>query len=133
MFGTFQQSTLRIELDVSAAAIRACLLEPQQFRQWLWPQQFSDGLPDVLQPGTTFASHLGPITIHHQVTDTTPQHLRLIMAGGVDGFHEWSWGDGWVQSRLEGISLLPLNLAQTTNLWRLRQFLAPQPTPPEPS
>jgi hypothetical protein len=124
MFGTFQQSTLRIELDVPATEIRACLLEPQQFRQWLWPQRFSDGIPAVLTPDTTFTSYLGPITIRHQVTAAGPQQLRLLMAGGVDGFHEWLWGDGWVQSRLEGISLLPLNLAQTTNLWRLQQFLA---------
>lgn len=32
-------------------------------------------------------------------------------------------GEGWVQSRLEGISILPLNLGQTLNLIRLRDFL----------
>ncbi|WP_008311945.1 hypothetical protein [Leptolyngbya sp. PCC 6406] len=124
MLGTFQQSALRIELAATALDIRACLLEPRQFRRWLWPQQFSDGLPDVLQPGLAFSSQLGPVQIQHQVTDCTPQRLRLVMAGSIDGFHEWSWGEGWVQSRLEGISPLPLNLAQTTNLWRLRHFLA---------
>jgi hypothetical protein len=129
MFGTFQQSTLRIELEATAADIRAGLLEPRQFRQWLWPQQFSEGLPDVLQPGLTFTSFLGPVQIHHDVTETAPQRLRLLMSGGIDGFHEWAWGEGWVQSRLEGVSVLPLNLAQTVNLWRLRQFLAPLPVP----
>ncbi|MEG5215625.1 hypothetical protein QUB48_07680 [Microcoleus sp. ARI1-A5] len=39
-------------------------------------------------------------------------------------FHQWYWGDGWVQSRLEGVSLLPLNLGQTASLLRLREFLA---------
>lgn len=49
--------------------------------------------------------------------------LRLLLSEGIDGYHEWYWGDGWVQSRLEGISLLPLSLGQTFSLLRLRQFL----------
>lgn len=126
MFGNFQQSTLRIEIEAAASEIRASLLESSQFRQWLWPQTFSEGMPEVLQTGVTFSSYLGPIRIHHQVAEVSSQSLRLIMSGGIDGFHEWHWGEGWVQSRLEGISLLPLNLAQTTNLWRLRQFLTAQ-------
>ena len=50
--------------------------------------------------------------------------LRLLLSLGIDGFHEWYWGDGWVQSRLEGVSLLALNLEQTASLLRLREFLA---------
>jgi hypothetical protein len=49
---------------------------------------------------------------------------RLLLHQGIDGFHEWHWGDGWVQSCLEGVSLLPLNLGQTLTLVRLKQFLA---------
>jgi len=44
-----------------------------------------------------------------------------LLSQGIDGFHEWYWGEGWVQSRLEGVSILP-NLGQTLNLLRLRQF-----------
>ncbi|MBF2048396.1 MAG: hypothetical protein EDM05_66530 [Leptolyngbya sp. IPPAS B-1204] len=126
MFGTFQQSNLRIEVDASEQQIRDSLLCPDQFRQWLAPQTFSAGLPDRLQKGTIFTSYIGPITIRHEVDLVEPNGLRLLMSQGIDGFHQWYWGDGWVQSSLEGISLLPLNLGQTFSLLRLRQFLAQQ-------
>jgi hypothetical protein len=48
------------------------------------------------------------------------------LSQGIDGYHEWYWGDGWLQSRLEGISLLPLNLGQTLSLLKLRLFLSNQ-------
>ncbi|MEG5032474.1 hypothetical protein [Microcoleus sp. AT3-D2] len=41
-------------------------------------------------------------------------------------FHEWYGGDGWVQSRFEEVSLLPLNLGKTASLLLLRGFLAGQ-------
>lgn len=127
MFGTFQQSTLRVEVDAPAEVIRDSLLQPRQFKQWLWPQTFSVGLPDVLDQGTTFTGYLGPLKVQHQVTELTPHSMRLVLWEGVDGFHEWGWGDGWVQSRLEGISVLPINLGQSLNLIRLQRFLAQQP------
>jgi len=126
MLGTFQQSSLRIEIEASNQQIRESLLRPAQFRQWLTPQTFSAGLPDTLQTGTVFTSWLGPITVQHQVDQVEPNGLRLLMSQGIDGFHEWHWGDGWVQSKLEGVSLLPLNLGQTVSLLRLRQFLTRQ-------
>lgn len=126
MFGTYQQSTLRVEVNAPAEVIRDSLLQPRQFKQWLWPQTFSVGLPDVLEPGTTFTSYLGPLKVQHQVTDLTPQSIRLLLWEGVDGFHEWSWGDEWVQSRIEGISVLPINLGQSLNLMRLQRFLTAQ-------
>ncbi|MBE7382909.1 MAG: hypothetical protein F6J95_016025 [Leptolyngbya sp. SIO1E4] len=129
MFGTFQQTTLRVEIEATTAVIRDSLLQPRQFKQWLWPQTFSEGLPDILEVGTTFISYLGPIKIHHEVTALSPQSMRIVVWEGVDGFHEWCWGDGWVQSRLEGISGLPLNLAQSLNLWRLQRFLQQQREP----
>jgi hypothetical protein len=49
--------------------------------------------------------------------------LRMLLSQGIDGYHEWYWGEGWVQSRLEGVSLLPLSLGQTLSLWRLRFFV----------
>jgi len=123
MLGTFQQSSLRIEIEASQHQIRESLIRPAQFRQWLAPQSFSAGLPDALQAGTVFTSWLGPITVQHQVDHIEPNGIRLLMSQGIDGFHEWHWGDGWVQSKLEGVSLLPLNLGQTLSLLRLRQFL----------
>jgi hypothetical protein len=54
------------------------------------------------------------------------QCLRLLLSQGIDGYHEWYWGDGWLQSRLEGISFLPLNLGQTLSLLKLRLFLSNQ-------
>jgi hypothetical protein len=126
MFGTFQQSTLRVEVEASAATIRDSLLQPRQFKQWLWPQMFSAGLPNVLEQGTKFTSYLGPVKVQHEVVEISPQSVKLLLWEGIDGFHEWRWGDGWVQSRLEGVSVLPLNLGQSLNLLRLQGFLKQQ-------
>lgn len=126
MFGNFQQTTLRVEVEATATTIRDSLLQPRQFKRWLWPQTFSEGLPDVLELDTVFTSYLGPVKIQHQVTDISPESVRFVMWEGVDGFHEWYWGNEWVQSRLEGISILPLNLSQSLNLWRLQRFLEQQ-------
>jgi hypothetical protein len=71
----------------------------------------------------TFTTWTGPVAIQHQVEVQDSNCLRLLLSQGIDGYHEWYWGEGWVQSRLEGVSLLPLNLGQTLNLLRLRQFL----------
>jgi len=124
MLGTFQQSQLRIEVEASATAIRNSLLHPEQLQTWLWFQRLAVGMPEQLHQGLTFTSWTGPIAIRHQVEVATPVCLRFLLSQGVDGYHEWYWGEGWVQSRLEGISLLPLNLAQTMSLLSLRQFLA---------
>lgn len=123
MFGSFQQSHLRVEIDAPAAAIRDSLTRPSELRQWLFPQRLANDLPERLQPGLTFASWIGPIQIDHVVEAASDRSLRLLLSAGIDGFHEWHWGDGWVQSRLEGVSLLPLNLGQTLSLMRLRQFV----------
>lgn len=123
MLGNFQQSNLRIEVNASAKAIKDSLLEGDRLKQWMWPQNFAS-LSGTLSPGDTFVSSLGPIEIDHQVEIVDDQSLRLLLSKGIDGFHEWHWGDGWLQSRLEGISVLPLNLGQTLSLFRLRQYLA---------
>lgn len=123
MLGNFQQSNLRIELEASETAIRDSLLRPAQLQQWLWPQQLSSGLPEEFASGLTFTSWLGPVAVQHHVDIAEPNCLRLLLSQGIDGFHEWYWGDGWVQSRLEGVSLLPLNLGQTASLLRLREFV----------
>ncbi|AFZ45730.1 hypothetical protein PCC7418_3620 [Halothece sp. PCC 7418] len=123
MFGTFQQSHVRIEVNASAQAIKEGLLQPEKLRQWLFPQQLSPGLPNELQSGLTFTTRTGLITIKHEIETLTDTCLCLLLSEGVDGYHEWCWDEGWVQSRLEGISVLPLNLAQTANLLRFRQFV----------
>ena len=123
MLGTFQQSSLRIELEVSESAIRETLLYPAQWQRWMWPQKLSEDLPDSLRAGLAFTSWLGPVAIQHQVEIAESNFLRLILSQGIDGFHEWYWGEGWLQSQLEGVSLLPLNFGQTLNILRLRQFL----------
>ncbi|MEG3437718.1 hypothetical protein V0288_11365 [Pannus brasiliensis CCIBt3594] len=124
MFGDFQQSQLRIEIDAKEEAIRESLLTTSQLRQWLWPQTLSGDLPEKLHEGLTFTTWSGMIPIEHRVVLASENCLRLLLSQGIDGYHEWYWGDGWVQSRLEGISLLPLNLGQTLSLLRLRLFLA---------
>lgn len=124
MLGTFQACSLRIEVPVATAQIRASLLQPRQFSRWLWPQQISTGLPDELQPNTVFTSYLGPIEIRHEVKQVSEVSLHILMAGGIDGFHEWYWGDHWVQAKLEGISALPLSLGQSLVMLRLKSFLS---------
>ncbi|GAX36504.1 hypothetical protein [Nodularia sp. NIES-3585] len=123
MLGNFQQSQLRIEITASASAIRDSLQHPEKLAKWLVGQSFAPGMPEELHTGFQFTTWTGPISIHHQVQVAKPNCLRLLLSGGIDGFHEWYWGEGWVQSRLEGVSILPLNLGQTLNLLSLREFL----------
>ena len=127
MLGNFQQSYLRIEVEAPASVIHDTLLRPSHLRQWLWFQHFSPGLPEQLHQGLTFNTWIGPIAIQHKVDVAEFNCLRLLLSQGIDGYHEWSWGEGWVQSRLEGISLLPLNMGQTLSLLRLRELLASHP------
>lgn len=127
MLGTFQQSHLRLEVEAPHMAIRDSLLHVEQLRRWMWPQQFSVGLPEQLLEGLTFITWTGPVAVQHQVQVAQPNCVRLLLSQGVDGYHEWYWGDGWLQSRLEGVSLLPLNLGHTLSLLRLRQFLTSTP------
>ena len=125
MFGTYQQSTLRIELDASAEKISDSLTT-QELKRWLWPQQLEISA-HRLSEGDRFSSSLGLgmqlAKVNHQVEIISPTGIRFLLSGSIDGFHEWQWGDGWVQSRLEGVSLLPLNLGQTLSLLRLKQHV----------
>lgn len=133
MWGTYQHSDLRIEVKASADEIRQSLTELKLLKQWLQPQQIrlanspSSSSPSSasgeLVVGQSFESSLGPLKIHHKVEMLSDDGIRFLLSEGVDGFHEWQWGDGWVQSRLEGVSLLPLNLGQTASMVRLRLYL----------
>ncbi|WP_041933926.1 hypothetical protein [Gloeothece verrucosa] len=128
MLGKFQQSHLRLEVQASEALIRDSLVHTSKLRQWLWPQNFSLEVPETLSQGLTLNSFVGFVPIQHYVEVLNDNCLRMLLSQGIDGYHEWYWGDGWIQSRLEGISLLPLNLGQTVSLLSLRQFLTVQKT-----
>ncbi|WP_421655496.1 hypothetical protein [Leptothermofonsia sp. ETS-13] len=123
MFGIFQQSNLRVEVAAPEQALRESLTQPAKLRQWLAPVQLDSGLPEQLQPGLSYTSWIGPFPVQQYVDRVDEHCLRLLLSKGIDGYHEWVWGDGWVQSRLEGVSLLPLNLSQTFSLLKLKQFL----------
>jgi len=123
MLGNFQRSELRIEVPATPSTIRNRLLSPLALKKWLFPQQMSFSSQDLLTVGTKFETSFGSLVVGSQVDRVDSQCLRLLLSQAVDGYHEWYWGEGWVQSRLEGISLLPLNLYQTATLLRLRQSL----------
>ena len=123
MLGNFQQSNIRIEVNARETDIRDSLIECRHLEKWMWPQRFVS-LPAKLSPGITFTSFLGLLEIEHQVELLEDNRLRLLLSKSIDGYHEWSWGEGWLQSRLEGVSVLPLNLGQTLSLFRLRRYLA---------
>ena len=126
MLGNFQQSQLRIAVPGDHDLIRDSLLNSNYLKKWLFPQTLSSDIPEQLITGSKFTSNLGLVTIEHRVEIADDNCLRMILKQGIDGYHEWLWGDGWVQSRLEGISLLPLNLGQTFSLSKLRLFLMSQ-------
>jgi hypothetical protein len=123
MLGNYQQSQIRIEVDASFSAIRDSLLRPTELEKWLPTGRFATGIPEELHSGVEYTTQIGPLSIHHQVDVARPNCLRLLLSQGIDGFHEWYWGEGWVQSRLEGVTILPLSLGQTLSLLSLRQFL----------
>lgn len=123
MLGNFQRSELRIEVPATSSTIRDRLLSPSAMTKWLFPQQMKFASQDLLTVGTKFETSFGPVVVKVQVDRLNSQGLRLLLSHGVDGYHEWYWGEGWVQSRLEGVSLVPLNLYQTATLLRLRQSL----------
>ena len=126
MFGNFQQSHLRLEVRASENLIYESLTHSSKLGKWLFLQGIPPGLPEKLQADVSFSNQLGLISIHHKVIYASNNCLRLLLSEGVDGYHEWHWGEGWLQSSLVGISLLPLNLGQTILIWRLRQFLTAQ-------
>ena len=128
MLGSFQQSQLRIEIAAPIQKIRDGLVCSEELRQWLAPQHLEADMPDELGSGLVFKSTIGPLVIQHQVEILESNYMRLILSQGIDGYHEWYWGEGWLQSRLEGISLLPLNLSQTLSLLRFKNFLAHKPS-----
>ncbi len=123
MFGNFQQSEIRIEVKAPAKVITHSLLKREEIIKWLPQHRFNDKFPQELTTGAEFISWVAAIPVKHYVQISNQQCLRFILSQGIDGYHEWYWGDNWIQSRLEGISCLPLNLGQTFALLSLRQFV----------
>ena len=123
MFGKFQQSLLRIEIEASELLIFDALTKKELLEKWLPIHYFSSGLPSRLSPGTSFTTGVGVVTLSHQVEVVNHNSLRLLLAGAIDGYHEWYWGEGWLQSKLEGVSLLPIGLGVTGSLLSLRELL----------
>ncbi len=122
MFGYVQHSALRIELQATASQIRQALVEPAALRQWWftgWP--VADSTP--LSPGQTVELWWGILPIRAQVRDLGSDYLRWQFSRGVDGLQTWYWGEGWVQVQLEAVSILPLGVGQTVQLWQLRRYL----------
>lgn len=125
MFGQFQQSNIRLEVKASSSTISESLTQSEQLKKWLWMQRW-EKLPNTLEVGAEFTTYLGFAPVTHCVEALNDQGVRFILSQGIDGFHEWSWSDGWLQSHLEGVSLLPLNLGQTVALLSLRHFVESQ-------
>ncbi len=128
MLGKFQTSELRIEVKATSSIIHDSLMNLDQLQKWFFPLQFIDHNSSVLEEGDVFDCNLGAFKIKNKVKIINNNCFRLILSGGIDGYQEWCWGDGWVQSRLEGVSLLPLNLSQTLNLLRLKSWLGTKTT-----
>lgn len=131
MLGSFQQSTLRLEVDAQAEALRRCLTEAELLRQWMWPQQLEPGIPEQLEVGVIFESHVGLLTTGHRVDHCGEGRLQVVMWGAMDGLSEWVWGNGWAQLRVEAISLLPVAAGVWLSLRQLQRF-APQVRIPGP-
>jgi hypothetical protein len=130
MLGQFQQSEVRLEVPAPAAAIRHCFSSPEQLRFLVAPGRLSPQENRPLQRGDRLTFQ-GPGWSTIALVDLCHDRgLRLLLHGAIDGYQEWSWGDGWVQSVWVGVSVLPLGLIQSWQLGRLQQRLRPRSAPP---
>jgi hypothetical protein len=123
MFGKFQKSEIRIEVKASTKIIRDSLTKKENLIKWLPQLNFNKEIPEQLTTGVNFTNWVGLIPVKHEVEFADGRCLRFILSQGIDGYHEWHWGDNWIQSRLEGVTFLPLNLGQTLTLLSLREFV----------
>jgi len=119
MLGNFQQSQLRIEVEASVTVIRGQFAPDScscnGFGQSLAQECQNNCIKDLRSLAGLDRS-LFIIKWRWR-----PNCLRLVLSQGIDGFHEWYWGEGWVQSRLEGVSM-PLNLGHNFTSATLFQF-----------
>jgi hypothetical protein len=124
MFGTFQQSQMRVEIEATAAQLSRVLLQTASLRRWLLPQVIHEALPEELSTGLTFTSWTGFVPVAHNVAAVDADGMRLLLSRGIDGVHEWHWGEGWVQSCLMGVSYMPLQAGNAAALLRLKTYLS---------
>ncbi|MFZ4665547.1 MAG: hypothetical protein ACOYME_03900, partial [Prochlorotrichaceae cyanobacterium] len=123
MLGFYQHSHVRLSVNASRQQIRDSLTCSDQIQAWMMPQVWEPDFPPALTSGMIYKSQWGFITIAHEVTDLNDRCLKLLLSEGIEGFHYWHWDDRWLDSRLEGVSLLPIALIHTYALFRLRSFL----------
>ncbi len=123
MLGKFQTSELRIEVKATELVIRDGLLNCSQLKQWFSPLQLKGDFSSELTSGDVFISSAGLLEVENKVEIINSNCFNLLLSKGIDGYQQWCWGDGWVQSRLEGVSVLPLSLGHSFNLLRLRNWL----------
>jgi hypothetical protein len=123
MFGNFQQSHLRIELAGTSQEIGQKLSSVDGLGRLLAPGKMSYSGAQPLRVGDNFATTWGWLKVEQQVALASDRSLRLLLHGAIDGYQEWSWGDGWVQSCTVGVSALPLTALQTLQLIQLQQAL----------
>ncbi|MEN9207652.1 MAG: hypothetical protein Q6L50_01690 [Gloeomargarita sp. GMQP_bins_120] len=121
MFGSFQHTTLRIELTANRDQIRQAILEPAALRQW-WFAGWPLGMP-VASGRSVELRWGGVIPFRARVQRVAAEALQWQFSGAVDGVQAWHWGDGWVQVDLAAVSVLPLEVGQVWQLWRLRDYL----------
>lgn len=123
MLGKFQSSQLRIEVEAGEDILRQSILEVNNISKWFFPFQLDKRLSSTLTTGTKFKAYIGLVEVDHEVQCIDHNCIRFILSKGIDGYQEWCWGDGWVQSSLEGVSLLPLKLGHSFNLLKFREFV----------
>ncbi|WP_069790684.1 hypothetical protein A5482_005115 [Cyanobacterium sp. IPPAS B-1200] len=123
MLGKFQSSQLRIEVEAEENILRESILEVDNVSKWFFPFQLDKKLSSKLTTGAKFKAYIGLVEVNHEVQCIENNCIRFLLSGGIDGYQEWCWGDGWVQSSLEGISLLPLKLGHSFNLLKFREFV----------
>ncbi|MCS6941384.1 MAG: hypothetical protein RML10_07025 [Geminocystis sp.] len=125
MWGRFQQSELRIEISATEKRLRDSILRVEQLQKWFFPLNIIEKKEgkEELSSGDKFTFKIGLLEVENCVETINSNCIRIILSGAIDGYQEWCWGDGWIQSRLEGVSLLPLSLAQTFNLLRLKSWV----------
>ncbi len=123
MLGTFQSHALRLRVPAQKDQIKAAITHMGEVRQWASPQRFPSGI-EQLEEGTVFSSFAGPIEISHRVVHLSDDTMEFVLWGAIDGTSLWRWDDGWFQQQAQGVTLVPLALAQTLFLHKLKNFLA---------
>ncbi len=122
MLGTFQTHALRLRVPAQKGQIKEALTNMDKVRQWATPQRFPTE-QNTLEEGMVFSSFTGPMEIGHRIVHLSDDSMECTLWGAIDGTSLWRWDDGWFQQQAQGVTLLPLALAQTLFLQKLKNFL----------